>query len=108
VQTCSRIGCLSGQKRSGFRLAALGGRCVAGGDFVFVGGDPLEPKPSPARCPGSRTSGATMRTENGHTVETAVEARAGFLDRPILTVLIVSTALVIAAFALVFWGVVKF
>jgi hypothetical protein len=49
-----------------------------------------------------------MRTENGHTVETAVEARAGFLDRPVLIVLIVSTALVMVAFALVFWGVVKF
>jgi hypothetical protein len=49
-----------------------------------------------------------MRTENGHTVETAVEARAGFLDRPVLAVLIVSTVLIMVAFVLVFWGVVKF
>jgi hypothetical protein len=28
-----------------------------------------------------------MRTEKGHIVETAVEARAGFLDRPMLAVL---------------------
>jgi hypothetical protein len=49
-----------------------------------------------------------MRTENGHTVETAVEARAGFLDRPVLVVLVVSTALIVVAFALVYLGVVKF
>ena len=49
-----------------------------------------------------------MRKENGHTVETAVEARAGFLDRPVLAVLVVSVALVIAAFALTFLGVIKF
>jgi hypothetical protein len=35
-----------------------------------------------------------MRREGHHIVETAVEARAGFLDRPVLVVLIVSTALV--------------
>ena len=61
-----------------------------------------------ARCSGSPTCGAIMGTENGHTVETAVEARAGFLDRPVLAVLIVSTALMMVAFVLVFWGVVKF
>jgi hypothetical protein len=49
-----------------------------------------------------------MRTENGHTVETAVEARAGFLDRPVLVVLVVSTALIVVTFALVYLGVVKF
>ena len=49
-----------------------------------------------------------MRTENGHTVETAVEARAGFLDRPVLAVLVVSTALIVVAFVLVYLGVVKF
>ena len=48
-----------------------------------------------------------MRTENGHIVETAVEARAGFLDRPVLAVLVADTALVIIAFALVYLGVVK-
>ena len=46
--------------------------------------------------------------EHGHTVETAVEARAGFLDRPVLTVLIVSTIVVIVAFGLTYAGVVKF
>ena len=45
--------------------------------------------------------------ERGRTVETAVEARAGFLDRPVLAILIVSTAVVIVAFALVYLGVVK-
>jgi len=46
--------------------------------------------------------------ENGHTVETAVEARAGFLDRPVLAVLIAGTVLIIVAFALVYLGVIKF
>ena len=36
-----------------------------------------------------------MNKENGQTVETAVEARAGFLDRPTLAVLITSTVLVV-------------
>ena len=49
-----------------------------------------------------------MRTEDGHIVETAVEARAGFLDRPVLAVLVVSTAVAIVAFALTYFGVVKF
>jgi uncharacterized membrane protein len=34
-----------------------------------------------------------MRDEKGRKVETAVEARAGFLDRPVLVVLCVSLAL---------------
>jgi len=34
-----------------------------------------------------------MREERGRTVETGVEARAGFLDRPVLIVLGVSLAL---------------
>src|SRR5262249_38900587 len=34
-----------------------------------------------------------MRDERGRKVETAVEARAGFLDRPVLVVLCVSLAL---------------
>ena len=34
-----------------------------------------------------------MRDATGHKVETAVEARAGFLDRPVLVVLCVSTVL---------------
>ncbi len=36
---------------------------------------------------------------------TGVEARAGFLDRPVLAVLIVSTVLVIIGFAVVALGV---
>ena len=49
-----------------------------------------------------------MRTEGGHVVATPVEARAGFLDRPVLLVLLVSTAIVIVGFALVYFGVLKF
>jgi hypothetical protein len=45
-----------------------------------------------------------MHKEAGHTVETAVEARAGFLDRPTLVVLIVSTSLTIGLFALIYIG----
>ena len=40
-----------------------------------------------------------MRMENGQIVETAVEARAGFLDRPILVVLMVSTILAVGLLA---------
>jgi hypothetical protein len=40
-----------------------------------------------------------MKQEAGHVVETAVEARAGFLDRPVAKVLVVSTML--AAFVFV-------
>ena len=45
---------------------------------------------------------AIMNKESGHIVETAVEARAGFLDRPTTVVLIVSTALTIALFAAIY------
>jgi hypothetical protein len=45
-----------------------------------------------------------MRKEGGHTVETPVESRAGFLDRPVLFVLFVSIALVVVLFALVYFG----
>lgn len=45
-----------------------------------------------------------MRKEGGHVVETAVEARAGFLDRPVLVVLMVSTALVMGLFAIVYFA----
>ena len=48
-----------------------------------------------------------MRMENRRIVETSVEARAGFLDRPVLAVLVAGTALVIIAFALVYLGVIK-
>jgi hypothetical protein len=40
-----------------------------------------------------------MRQEGRHIVETPVEARAGFLDRPVVAVLVVSTALVALLFA---------
>ena len=45
-----------------------------------------------------------MHKEAGHIVETPVEARAGFLDRPTLAVLIVSTGVVIGLFALIYIG----
>jgi hypothetical protein len=45
-----------------------------------------------------------MHKEAGHTVGTAVEARAGFLDRPTAVVLIVSTSLTIALFAAIYIG----
>jgi hypothetical protein len=54
---------------------------------------------------GSNQLGAVfMHKENGQTVETSVEARAGFLDRPTLVVLIVSTALLIGLFAVIYVG----
>ena len=43
-----------------------------------------------------------MNKESGHIVETAVEARAGFLDRPTTVVLIMSTALTMALFAAIY------
>ena len=43
-----------------------------------------------------------MRKEGNHIVETAVEARAGFLDRPVAVVLVVSTVLVVALFGIVY------
>ena len=43
-----------------------------------------------------------MHKEGNHVVETAVEARAGFRDRPVAVVLAVSTALVIVVFGLVY------
>jgi hypothetical protein len=49
-----------------------------------------------------RPMGVFMHNEGQHIVETAVEARAGFLDRRTLVVLIVSTCLTI--FAMIFIG----
>jgi hypothetical protein len=43
-----------------------------------------------------------MRKEGDHVVETPVEARAGFLDRPVAVVLVVSTALVVVIFGLIY------
>jgi hypothetical protein len=45
-----------------------------------------------------------MHKEAGHIVETPVEARAAFLDRPVLVVLVVSTSMVIGIFALLYLG----
>ena len=45
-----------------------------------------------------------MHKEHGRTVETPVEARAGFLDRPVLVALITSVALVCILFALIYLG----
>ena len=43
-----------------------------------------------------------MHKEGNHIVETPVEARAGFLDRPVAVVLVVSTVLVVVLFGLVY------
>jgi hypothetical protein len=45
-----------------------------------------------------------MHKEQGHTVETPVEARAGFLDRPVLVVLAASEFLICLFFGVVYMG----
>jgi len=45
-----------------------------------------------------------MRDETGRKVETAVEARAGFLDRPVLLVLCASLALGIVILGALWFG----
>ena len=45
-----------------------------------------------------------MHEEAGRKIETPVEARAGFLDRPVLVVLCVSLALIVALFAALWLG----
>ena len=45
-----------------------------------------------------------MKDASGRTVETAREARAGFLDRPVLVVLCVSTAAAIVVLGLLWLG----
>ena len=45
-----------------------------------------------------------MNNDAGRTVETAVESRAGFLDRPVVAVLMISTAVTIGLFAVVYIG----
>ncbi len=45
-----------------------------------------------------------MHKEQGRTVESPVEARAGFLDRPVLAVLVVSLALVLILFGFIYFG----
>jgi hypothetical protein len=39
-----------------------------------------------------------MQEDRARVVETPVRARAGFLDRPVLTILVVSTVVVIIGF----------
>lgn len=43
-----------------------------------------------------------MHKEGNRVVETPVEARAGFLDRPVAVVLVVSTALIVALFGVLY------
>jgi hypothetical protein len=45
-----------------------------------------------------------MQKEGEKVVESAVEARQGFLDRPILIILVSSCALAVAALALAYAG----
>jgi len=52
----------------------------------------------------NRQKVSPMHKEQGRTVETPVEARAGFLDRPVLVVLIASMALICILFALIYLG----
>jgi hypothetical protein len=47
---------------------------------------------------------ATMRQEGGRIVETPVEARAGYMDRPVAKVLVVSTLLVVILFAVIYFA----
>jgi hypothetical protein len=44
------------------------------------------------------------KTKDGRTVESSVEARQGFLGRPMLIVLTVSLSMIIALYALIFFG----
>jgi hypothetical protein len=48
-----------------------------------------------------------LRTEQNHVVETAVEARAGFFDSPVLIVQAVSCVLVVVRFVPTDVGVIK-
>ena len=45
-----------------------------------------------------------MQKVHGRTVETPVEARQGFLDRPVLVVLVASLSLVLVLYALIYMG----
>jgi hypothetical protein len=45
-----------------------------------------------------------MHKEQGHIVESPVEARQGFLDRPVLVVLGVSTLLLVVLYLLIYLG----
>jgi hypothetical protein len=48
-----------------------------------------------------------MEKKGDHIVETAVEARGGFLGRPVLLVLVVSCVLAAAVMVMAYVGVVK-
>ena len=54
------------------------------------------------KAPGSNLP---MHKEGEQTVETPVEARAGFLDRPVLVVLTVSVILAVLLMVVVYVGV---
>jgi hypothetical protein len=45
-----------------------------------------------------------MHKEEGRIVESPIEARQGFLDRPVLAVLVASLALVLILYALIYLG----
>ena len=45
-----------------------------------------------------------MHKVHGRPVKSPVEARQGFLDRPVLVILTVSLVLVVALFAIVYMG----
>jgi hypothetical protein len=45
-----------------------------------------------------------MHKEQGRTVESATEARQGFLGRPVLVVLVVSLALIVVLYTLMYIG----
>jgi hypothetical protein len=45
-----------------------------------------------------------MRKEEGRTVETPVESRQGFLDRPTLAVLAVSLTLILILYGFIYFG----
>jgi hypothetical protein len=45
-----------------------------------------------------------MHKEEGRVVESPVEARQGFLDRPVLVVMVVSLMLVLIVFGFIYFG----
>ena len=45
-----------------------------------------------------------MHKEQGRTVETPVEARQGFLDRPVLAVLVISVTLLLVLYGFIYFG----
>jgi hypothetical protein len=45
-----------------------------------------------------------MHKVHGHIVESAVKARQGFLDRPVLAVLVVSLTLVMILYGFIYFG----